>query len=134
MTEIHRITETTSDTEFKRLLRHRIPFTNSLRTYRGLPLTREQAEALAGHAALRDRLSADSVLAFSLDVPDYVVFSRNTPIAWHSTTRGIDHRKDQSNWRWVTPRVEVWEDRATQRRFNRMVVITDGLNREHQGP
>lgn len=132
--EIHRITESTTNTELARLIRHRIPFTNSLRTFRGLPLTREQADELARHPALRDRLSADSLLAFSLDVPNYVVFSRNTPIAWHSTTRGIEHRKDQSNWRWVTPRVTVWEDAATQRRFNRMVVITDGLNREHKGP
>lgn len=127
---VTRITEDTPDSELIRLLRHRTPFRNSRGTFRGTRVTPLQASHLWFADPVVKHLTKEARLALMLDEPDYVVWSRDVPIAWHSTTRGIDHRKDQSNWRWVVASVAVWPDYATQRRFNRMVVIVDVLNQQ----
>lgn len=125
---VARIREDTSHEEMRRLMRGRTPFRNTRGTFRAARITPADLYRLWNHPDIRAILSEDSCLAFLLDEPDYVVFSGKAPLVWHSTTRGIKHRKDESSWTWVQPKLRIWPDRQTEKRYNRMVGIVNDLN------
>jgi hypothetical protein len=89
-----------------------------------------QRVQLAAHPKLRFRLAEESWAAFIIDDPDYVVTFRETPIMWHSTTRGNSTRKDKSAWEWVS--AELSEDTMSEsvwrKHKKRADVIVDTLN------
>lgn len=130
MAAVARITENTPDSELRRLMRHGVPFRNSRGTFLGIKMTPDDVAQVTEHPEVISVLTNAALLALTLDAPDYMVWSGKAPLAWRSTTRGIDHRKDQSHWKWVTSQLRVWPDYPTQRRFNRMVGIVNALNRE----
>lgn len=85
-------------------------FRNSNRSFCGAPCS--PLESLRLFQAVRRRSITgegnDGGLALSilLDEPDYVIYSNDRPIAWHSTTRGIDSKALPPNperWEWVIP-------------------------------
>lgn len=131
---VTRIKEDTPHEEMRRLIRARMPFRNSRGTFRAVRVTPLDVYRLGNHPAIRAILTPDSCLAFLLDEPDYVVWSGKAPLVWHSTTRGIKHRKDQSSWTWVQPKLRIWPDRQTEKRYNRMVGIVNDLNEHERSP
>jgi hypothetical protein len=103
-------------------------FHNRVQTFRGTALDAIESEVMVLIPDTVRYLTEESALAFAMDQPDYVVWSANTPIAWHSTTRGIDHRTDKCSWEWTMAKVMVWQNPQTIRRFNRLVPIVRQLN------
>lgn len=95
------IWKTTPIWDIKRLVERRKWFSNASKTFRGTSLTPKQSVALQAHSGTRADMPNEAWLAMVLDNPDYVIWVYNLPVAWHSTTRGIKHRKDVSNHEWV---------------------------------
>jgi hypothetical protein len=128
-----RVTQAVTVPELCALVGRRAPFRNGPATFRAMRLTPYEAERLAASPLLRVLLSEQSSLALAMDEPDYMVWSGKAPLCWHSTTRGIEHRKDESSWEWVMATLSDEGDeelgRYGPRRYNRMARVIDELNR-----
>lgn len=128
--DIARIREDVPADELRRLVRSRWPFRNSRGSFRGIRITPMDAARVANHESVREVLTPDAALALLLDEPDYIVFSLNAPLCWHSRTRGIQHRsKNRGNEtrEWVISELRLWPDKQTEKRYNRMVGIVRDL-------
>lgn len=117
---VERIREDTPDEDLRRLIRKRWPFRNTRGTFRAQRLTPLDVARVSVHPDVRAILTADSVVALMMDEPDYVVWSGKAPLVWHSTIR-----KENV---WVQSKLQIWPDRQTERRYNRLVGIVNELN------
>lgn len=68
--------------------------------------------------------------AILMDEPDYIIYSNDRPIAWHSTTRGIDSKALPPNperWEWVVaPNAETMFYKAHHRIAHTIVTTLNG--------
>lgn len=106
-------------------------WSNSRRTLTGKKVSPLQRASYEVPSALAP-LTVDSRLAYMTDDPDYVVAYRGTPIMWHSTVRGIRHRRDVTAWEWViaelTSGTPEYRNQAWNRHVERMHNVRDILN------
>jgi hypothetical protein len=108
------------------VVRDRLPFTNSTGTFHGKPITPLDAVRLRAYG------DTATALALLMDEPDYVIFTdQGRPIAWHSTTRGIDSRAIPPNperWEWVIP--DNKDNRYYRAHYRIAESVVNTLNKE----
>lgn len=82
------ITNKHSLSSYVNACRERFPFRNTNRSLEG----RKTTPLDTARICTDRRQSAEVTLAVLWDEPDYVIFSNDHAVAWHSTTRGIRSR------------------------------------------
>lgn len=129
----------TKDTDplmtFIRLCKTREDWTISSGVLDGRKVTPRDRAAILSDTNVRQYLTDESYLAFTIDEPDYVITYNKVPIGWHATTRGSPQRADASAHEWVTPTLldhalrMAWWRKQTRRaqaictRLNELIVI-----------
>lgn len=89
------------------VVRERGAFRNASRTFYGesvTPLEVARASSNVRARSIVQGISDEIGFAIIMDEPDYIIYSNDRPIAWHSTVRGIDSRALPPNperWEWV---------------------------------
>lgn len=94
------LTRRTPLDDYVDVVRERMAFRNSNRSFVGTSVTPLECARLSTARRLDDATR----FALMMDEPDYVIFSNDIPVAWHSTVRGIDSKALPPNperWEWV---------------------------------
>ena len=108
--------------------RGRTPFRNSNGTFVGIAPT-DLVRAGLSKAIRGDN---ESLIAYILDDPDYIIMSNGVPMAWHSPNRGIESKAKGPNpehHTWVIRRFNP-DEKIRLAHYNTTVSIVKALNRE----